>query len=44
MDELTQNKLELYHQIARHLWAIVVVIAEIHLGVHPNWRKRGMEN
>lgn len=42
--EVTQVKLELYHQVARHIWAILLLVAEIHLGVKPKWRNRALEN
>ena len=33
------QKLEIYHKIARHVWAIMMLIAELHVGVKPNWKK-----
>ncbi len=37
------DKLELYHQLARHIWAIVLLVAELHLGVKPNWKNKSLE-
>lgn len=36
---MNEHKLELYHKLARHFWAIIMLIAELHLGVKPSWKK-----
>lgn len=37
-----EQKLELYHQIARHVWAILLIIAELHVGIRPNWKNKSL--
>lgn len=38
-EDVTKFRLNSYHKIARHVWAIVMLIAQIHTGVKPNWKK-----
>lgn len=33
-------KLEIYHRIARQMWAIIVLLVQLHLGVRPRWNKK----
>jgi hypothetical protein len=37
--EEIEIRLDLYHKIARQLWAIMILIAQLDTGAKPNWRK-----
>jgi len=39
-DEEVEFILDIYQKIARHLWAIIVLLAQLHTGTKPNWRKK----
>jgi hypothetical protein len=37
--EEIEFRLDIYHKIARQLWAIMILIAQLDTGAKPNWRK-----
>ena len=40
MTEIQERQHELYNQLARHVWAIILIIAELHLGIKPMFKNK----
>ena len=39
-DSIIQYKLDIYLKLARHVWAIVILLAQLDLGVKPDWKRK----
>lgn len=37
--EEIEIRLDIYHKIARQVWAIIILIAQLDTGARPQWRK-----
>lgn len=38
-EEEVEIILDIYQKIARQLWAIIILVAQLHTGAKPNWKK-----